>query len=197
MTPIEERTIALAGLFQACQQVQALARTGSWDESASQASIKSVLILDAVNTPAIFSGINGIRSGLTLLAKHAFDVRDADGLELLRYATTLLHLQKQLYRDQQQFARFGQKIEQLSSFAADQQIEACSDIYREFVSNLRPQIIVQGEQDFLQRSDIPPRIRSLLLAGIRAAVLWQQVGGNRFRLIWEKRRYQSTASTLL
>jgi high frequency lysogenization protein len=44
-------------------------------------------------------------------------------------------------------------------------------------------VIVRGERSYLANLDNASRIRALLLAGIRAAVLWRQAGGNRWRLI--------------
>ncbi|MBT8115942.1 MAG: DUF489 family protein, partial [Arenicella sp.] len=95
------------------------------------------------------------------------------------------------------FGEFGVAVEQLSRHSGDELISACSDLYQKFISDMRPQIIVQGEQGFLQRDDVPPQVRALLLAGLRSAVLWGQKGGNRFRLLWEKRKYRNVARQLL
>ena len=197
MNQIEERTIALAGVLQACLQVQSLARTGNTDQSAAEASLQSILILDAVNTPAVFGGIDGIRSGLLLIAEGVMNSPQSEKIEVLRYAMSLLHLQMQLYRDESSFNQFGQAIERLSGVSAEDLTAACSEIYQRFISNMRPQVIVQGEQDYLQQENIPPQVRALLLAGIRSAVLWQQKGGSRFKLIWERTRMQNAARSML
>ena len=52
-----------------------------------------------------------------------------------------------------------------------------ADIYSETISTLQPRIIVKGNPEFLQQDNIVNRIRCLLLAGARAAVLWEQLGG--------------------
>ncbi len=43
--------------------------------------------------------------------------------------------------------------------------------------------MVRGEPVVLASPDNQHMIRALLLAGMRAAVLWRQCGGNRIRLI--------------
>ena len=197
MNIIEERTIALAGVLQACEQVQSLARTGSADDDVIESSIQSILILDAVNTQAIYGGFKGVRSGLSLIANGIMSSPQADKVELLRYAMTLLHLQTQLYDDQSAFAKFGAAIQKLSSVSSEELTSSCSVIYQKFISDLRPQIIVQGEQNFLQQESIPPQIRAMLLAGIRSAVLWRQKNGGRFKLLWERTRMQNAAKVLL
>jgi len=197
MDLITERTIALAGVIQACQQVQKLARTGELEQEDAQASLNSILILDALNTPAVYGGIAGVRSGLIALQQGVLNSAQPDNIEVLRYVMSVLQLQTQLYRDQEKFSAFGVAIERLTSFPKDQIIDAYSQVYQEHISVMRPQIIVQGEEDYLQRDDVPPRIRSLLLAAFRSAVLWQQKDGSRFKIIWQRTRMKNAASALL
>lgn len=197
MNLIQERTIALAAVLQACQQVQSLARTGHASGDAFDSSLQSILVLDAVNTPAVFGGVEGLRSGLTLLKEGALNSTAGDDLELLRYMMSILQLQTQLYRDDQKFSDFGQSVERLSGHSNDELIDACSSTYQSHISVLRPQIIVQGEQEHLQQDGVPEKVRTMFLAAIRAAVLWQQKGGGKFRLVWERTRMRHAAEELL
>lgn len=197
MDIISERTIAIAGVLQACKEVQSLARTGEANSEVFESSLKSVLVLDAVNTPAIYGGITGVSKGLSLLADGILSSTTGSDVEILRYVMSLLQLQSQLYRDSNKFSSFASEIERLSSKTVDELPEACSEIYQKYISGMQPQVIVQGEEEHLQRAEVPPQIRSLLLAGLRSAVLWQQKGGGRFRLIWERTRMQNSAKYLL
>ena len=197
MSPIEDRTIALAGIIQACTLVQSLARKGTADPFSFDASLKSIMVLDAVSTAAVYGGTAGVRDGLTIIADGIMSSAEGDAVEVLRYAMSLLHLQTQLYRDDAAFLEFATSIEQLSAVSAEDLLAACSDTYKRYISKISPQIIVQGEQNYLQREDIPPQVRAMLLAGIRSAVLWQQKGGGRFKLLWERTRMQNAARSLL
>ena len=197
MADIEDRTLAMAGVLQACDLVSQLARTGECDAQFEQASVQSILVLDAVNSAAIFGGIQGVQRGLTLLSNGAMASASVENVELIRYTMSILHLQNQLYRQEEQFAAFGQDVERLSQYSKSELSDACSELYQTHISGMRPQIIVQGEGDYLQREDIPPRVRALLLAGIRSAVLWQQKGGSRFKMLLERSKYQRMAKELL
>lgn len=197
MNLIEERTLALAGVFQACKQVQNLARNGRSDASDTGPSMKSILVLDAINSQAVYGGVRGVDTGLRLVKDGILNSPQLADVEILRYVMTVLDLQRQLYRDDEIFSQFGQAIERLSAVEEDQYTNACSDLYQKFISEMRPQIIVQGEQDYLQQHEIPPQIRGLLLAALRSAVLWQQKGGNRFKVLWERTRMQNAAKELL
>lgn len=197
MNPIEERTIALAGVMQCARQVQLLAREGQSHPADTEPLIQSILILDAMSTAAVYGGLNGVSNGLQIIRDGVFREPQGDNIEILRYTMSLLNLQTQLYRDSEMFSRFGQAIERLSGHASDELEQACSDVYQHYISELRPQIIVQGEQNYLQQADIPPKVRTLLLAGIRSAVLWQQKGGSRFKILWQRTRMQHAAKALL
>jgi high frequency lysogenization protein len=197
MNIIEERTIALAGVLQACQQVQSLARTGVADTAVYTSAMQSVLVLDAMSTPAVFGGLGGVRAGLKLIEQGIFNSPEMSDLEVLRYMMSILQLQKQLYTDQQKFSQFGQAIDRLSSFSEDDLANAFSEVYQTHISILRPQIIVQGEQEHLQQDGVPEQVRTMLLAAVRSAVLWQQKGGGKFRLVWERTRMRQAAKSLL
>ena len=197
MTLLEQRTLALAGLLQACTQVQNLARTGQLEQNDFDTALKSILVLDAMNTSAVFGGVQQLRNGLTQIRDGALSSANRDYIELLRYVMSLIHLQGQLFQNKAQLAEFATEVERLSAYSGDELISQCSRVYQEHISVMRPQIIVQGEQGYLQREDIPPRVRTLLLAGIRAAVLWQQKGGGKLRLIWERSKMRRVATRLL
>ena len=183
--------------MQASQQVQLLARQGYANQADTEPLIQSILILDALNTPAVYGGIAGLRSGLSLISQGQLAPSPGEDVEIYRYAMSLLHLQAQLMQDSELFEHFGVAIERLSSHSGDALTTACSRVYQEFISDLRPQIIVQGESNYLQQAQVPEQIRALLLAGIRSAVLWQQKDGSRFKILWQRTRMQNAARSLL
>ena len=52
--PLHDRTLALAGLFQAARLAQTLAREGRADEPAFAASLKSLFSFDAENVAEVY-----------------------------------------------------------------------------------------------------------------------------------------------
>lgn len=61
-------------------------------------------------------------------------------------------------------------------------------IYVDVISPLGPRIQVTGSPAVLQSPQVQAKVRSALLAGIRAAVLWHQVGGGRLQLMFSRNR---------
>ena len=62
-----ERTLALAGVFQAARLVRDLARHGRADEQAMAASIGSLFAFEPESTEAVFGNLAGVRLGLLTL----------------------------------------------------------------------------------------------------------------------------------
>lgn len=199
---IENQTIALAGLSQACWLVNQLANLGQCDTLAMASSLNSLLKIDAENVGEIYGGINGIKHGLLQLDRQLGKTPTPNAQEI-RYAGQLIALQKQLsnkpamqatirdgiIRAQSQVQHFNILHENvLANFA---------DLYFSTISTLQPRIMVIGDQNHLNSPIIVNRIRSLLLAGIRASMLWQQCGGRRWQLPFIRSKLQNQINLLL
>lgn len=76
-------------------------------------------------------------------------------------------------------------------------IAALADLYQETVSTFSFRIQVSGEPRYLQNQDNANKIRSLLLAGLRSAILWEQVGGKRWHLLIFRKQICKAAKNLL
>lgn len=200
---ITERTLAFAGIFQATQLVQQVAQTGRPDNSAFETSIASLFKLNADTTEDVFGGSSGVRLGLESIIEHLSRQRNAADMMTARYIISLLSLESRLSKSPAALAKITQGIEQ-----ARQQVELyglthanvianLANLYLENISPLGPRIIVSGEQGLLQVADNANRVRAILLAGIRAAVLWRQVGGTRWQLLFNRAAILIEAKTLL
>ena len=55
------------------------------------------------------------------------------------------------------------------------------DLYSNTISKLKPNVMVQGNPQYLNRPDVVAEIRAMLLGALRAAVLWRQMGGT----VWD------------
>ncbi|HKL77376.1 MAG TPA: high frequency lysogenization protein HflD [Gammaproteobacteria bacterium] len=199
------RTLALAGVFQAAGLVRDVARQGHIDRpEALEASVASVFATDPDSVAAVFGGPAGVRYGLELLAGQlrgqTRDVRDTD---LPRYVIGLTVLERKLARQQGALEALGSGIEAAQRTydhfgAAHPNVHGrLADLYSEHVSPIGARIMVRGAGDILNDADNVAKVRALLLAGLRAAVLWRQQGGRRYHLLFSRNRYLSTADALL
>ena len=197
----ESRVIALAGVLQACQLVRGVATSGRADPAAVEASLGSVFRIDADSAADVFGGLSGVRLGLEILCAQ-FDGRDRD-IALTRLVLGVLRLQRRLARNPRMLdeLRSGivaiqRQVDHLG--AAHSTVQArLAELYVATLSQLRPRVIVQGNPLHLGNAQTVELIRALLLAGVRAAVLWRQVGGSQLRLLVRRREYAMLARGLL
>jgi high frequency lysogenization protein len=204
-----DRTLALAGIFQSAALVHQLSTTGYADEEATQTSIESLFKIDADDVPSVYSGTAGVSLGLRTLADFAGSNKSDANLAMLAYVFSLMHLTHKLLRKPELLEQLSTLIkgvqrqkDYFESTESDSGINATllsrfADIYSETISTLQPRIIVKGNPDYLQQEDIVNRIRCLLLAGARAAVLWEQLGGGRIQFLFKRKQFAATAEELL
>ena len=202
-TTIRNRAIALAGLFQAARLVQQTARGERRDEAASAASLRSIFNTDPETALAVYGTPAALQTGLELLISQLGTDSGQRDIELTGYVITLLHLERKIARQPRLLEQIGTGIdkarEQAAFFSAGHPavIAGLADVYQQTVSTLSPRIMVRGEQAVLASADSQHMIRALLLAGMRAAVLWRQCGGNRLKLIIQRRALLESGRELL
>jgi high frequency lysogenization protein len=199
---IANQTIALAGIAQVAVLVQQIATTGSCDEEAMEASIGSVLKLDSDGVAEIYGGLAGLKLGFAQL-NGQITGQKAPNPEQARYAAAIVFLERKLsgrkdfletiktgiLKAQAQAEQFGLLHENV--------LANLGDLYHSTVSTLQPRIMVNGEQRFLAQPAIANKIRALLLAGIRSALLWRQCGGSRWKFIFYRGKIQDELQRLL
>ena len=198
-----DRTLALAGLFQAVDLVNQVARRGVVDQDALETSIRSILQLDADSVAEVYGGAERLHPGLRVLTRQLGGEPGGANLLLTRYAVSVLHLERKLIRRKDMLGTIQEGVErarhQISHFPVTHAnvLANLADVYSETVSQIPPRIIVHGEQGHLENPELANKVRALLLAAIRSAVLWRQCGGGRMQLLFRRRRFVEIARSFL
>ncbi|PID50569.1 MAG: lysogenization regulator HflD [Proteobacteria bacterium] len=202
------RTLALAALFQCVDGVTQIAERGQIDTELLTACINSILADDADTLEDLYGGMDKLTTGLqVLLYQLSAGTMTPEGkpkdLEATRYAINLLHLQRKLETNPTTFNALLKGIEeaqqQLGFFEQTHtnMISRLAELYTQTISKIGPRIIIRGDQQYLSNPENAAKIRVLLLAGIRAALLWRQAGGNRWKLFLSRSSMQKEARQLL
>ena len=71
------------------------------------------------------------------------------------------------------------------------------ELYARRISPLGPRVMVQGNPVYLAQPGVVGEVRATLLAGLRSAVLWRQLGGSWWDLVLSRRRLVEEARALL
>lgn len=181
---MHDRVLALAGLLQALKQVRRIAETGQSEANAVETALDSVFRIDAESPEAVYGGAGAVHPGLRLLHNHLGNQHDGNDPLLPRLALAVAQLERRFVRDSDMVGRVHDGIQALAP-AVHQQGSAHPDVlsdlgglYADTVSRLRPRVLVQGNPHYLGQSGVVAEIRALLLAALRSAVLWRQLGGS-------------------
>ena len=204
----KNRTIALAALFQCVDGVNQIANTGNINSELYHTCINSILTDDNESAVSLYGSIDNLKVGLrSMMFQLGSGQLTPDGkskdMEATRYSLGLLHLEKKLDGNEDVFRTLLDGIQntqkKLEHFDIDHEniTASLADIYSNTISELGPKIIVKGDQSHLSNPKNAAKIRALLLAGIRAALLWRQAGGSRWKLLWERGKLQKQADAFL
>jgi high frequency lysogenization protein len=198
-----DRTIALAGIFQAAVLVQRLATTGSLSNAELHTAIHSLFEQNPNNTNDVYGDTHALLTGLERLSGSLKRHNTSDGNDIIRYVMGMLHLQKKLMKQPDMLANIGKRLGQsqqqaeLFEVTHDNVIASLADIYTSTISTFSFRIQVTGDYNYLQQARIGNQIRVLLFAGIRSAILWRQLGGNRLQVITKRKTIIETADQLI
>lgn len=203
MGTLRDKILALAGLFQVATLVKQLGRSGLVDIHDLESCIRSTFQTNPENVEAVFGGADNLRTGLNMLVKQLGSDNNKRDTEIARYVITLLHIERKLAKNKAMLNTIATGIEEAErqcehySITHENVLAKLADIYAETISLLSLRVMVHGEEAHLTNPDSTNKIRALLLAGIRAAVLWQQIGGSRWQLLFKGRAFVEEAERIL
>lgn len=211
----EYRNIALAVVVQCAHLVNTLAHSGRADEAQIKACIDPLLVIDSDSVADIYPDVSRFSNGLSILQKSL----DSDGMkefgEPMKYVLGMSVLQQQLMRVPEMQAAIRLRMQQRYTLFLDHDeqdpgadstaVVAKSDnydyavlaaLYQDTISTLTYRIHVKGNVEHLRNQRVAEQIRALLLAGIRSALLWHQLGGRRWHLFFYKRRIRDSVTVI-
>lgn len=208
----EQEIISLAAVAQCAALVDTLATSGSCNEVDLVVSVNSLLVFSPDSFDDIYPNVVELAKGLRTLTTMFSNDRNAEKPEIVRYTLSLLQLRNSLMQNDDMQGKIKKGLENVEPLVltystshdddleakekVDRTIDQLASLYKETISTLNYRIQVQGGSEFLKDEQIAKKIRALLLAGIRAAVLWHQVGGRRWRLLFYRSRIQQTADRI-
>jgi high frequency lysogenization protein len=199
---MKNRTIALAGVCQAAYFANELASTGRIRDSIGfEASLNSLYVIDCDDISEVYgSDLSHLNTGLKTLS-YAFN-RDADYITILKYTLTLLTLERKLSKNYDYLEKIQKGILDSRTLQTAEDkfspsvITKLATTYSSTVSLLQPRIILNGRPEHLKQAQITEKIRSVLLSGIRSAVLWSQMGGSQWQLLFKRKLLVDSANEL-
>ncbi len=200
---MKERIMALAGIFQATELVRQAANHGTWSGYAADTCLDSLLAIEADSIEDIFGRADRLRLGAeTLISILQGDRRH---MESLGYAVSIMQLENNFRKKPQMQSLIGTELLSIAAIddgaeiheIKDLQAQKIADLYTRTISTISPRIVINGRPQHLQIDRTVNWIRTLLFAGVRSAVLWNQCGGSRWQFLFGRRAYIDECKKLI
>ncbi len=199
---ITDRTLALAGVFQAASLVDQIANKGMANNAIIENTLETLFKFDAVSVEDVYGGVIGVQHGLKVMCDQFSASRATRDINITRYVVSLLALERKLSANRAMLEQLRQQLEAIEnqleffSLGHDVLFTKLAEVYKNTISTLGPKIMVQGDHPYLSNEHNASKVRALLLAGIRSAVLWRQCGGNRWQILFGRKKYLSACQLL-
>ncbi len=192
--------MALAAMCQAANLVQKTAQGKNVSEHDLSVMLNSLLETDPNKPQDIYQNRNNLKTGYRLVTEQLGSGQDKS-VEMVKYVGGLIQLERVLSRQPEQLSLLGTKIDDIKrrldhfEITHENVLASIADIYTQVISPLGQRIQVFGDPTRLQDKRVQNQIRALLLTGIRAAVLWRQMGGKRRQFFLAKGKLVSIAKS--
>jgi len=203
---VANQTLALAAMFQAANEMHQWAHYGRGNQNDDETLLESLFQFEPHNTLEVYGHVFQLQNGLTELQKYLQQRSiklDENAREVLRYVISMMFLERRVGRNGQMMQNISEQLQQIrESQQAFQQLPATTfhriaGLYQESIGTIQPRVMVKGDQNVLSNPENAARIRALLFSGVRAAFLWRQNGGRRWRLFWFRKHYESACQDWL
>jgi len=213
-TAWEQQTVALAAISQSAALVSYLAQGRCAAETDIAASVNTVLVINPGSLADIYPNLGSLGLGFKTLQDMFSNDRLRENAAVIRYTLGMLVLRNKLINNNVMQDKIRVKLAQIAPLGPDSSerhgevpeggeqklreysYEQLAKLYQDTISTLPYRIQVQGKAAELNDAQTANRIRALLLAGIRSAMLWYQLGGRRWRLVFYRKRIQETAGNI-
>jgi len=199
LSRVENRVLALAGIAQCSKLVQDIARRGRASEDAKRETLARIIVFDESDPEIALGGIESNALGLAdLMVKRA----DPFLMERVRTITAIVNLERFLCKQPQVIRTLRSRLETFAEWLGSSDIDSPTSvdelaaIYTETLSHLGPRIMIKGEQSYLEDQRNVNEIRALLLAGVRCAYVFSELGGKKWHLFLNRKSTASIAGQL-
>lgn len=198
---LNDRVLALAGLLQAIRLVQQMADNGQAETRPLAVCIDSLFRFDADSTEAIFGSAADLQPGLLRLIAQ-LDGNGRDPTQT-RITMSLLGLERRFMAHPPTVQALHEALQTLEGQRqADGPthpavLARLGELYAQHISPLGPKVLVQGNPVYLSQATVVGEVRAGLLAALRSAVLWRQLGGSYWDFLWSRRAMVQEAQSLL
>lgn len=188
------QTIALSAICQSAQLIQQISKGKPYDKEQFAIIVSGIMVTSPKTIFDVYPTVEEVAAGCELLIHQLSGQTTSRDVEATRYIAGIMSLSKRLLRSTSSLqnltdalAKIERRLEHFELLSPSI-IQNFADTYREVISPIGQKIQIIGNPDILKQPDTQNKVRALLLAGVRAAVLWRQFGGQRRQFLLSRKR---------
>jgi high frequency lysogenization protein len=179
-----DRAAALAGVAQFAGYAHDLAADGNNERARLAAACGVLQQTNPDSTLDVFGGPAGLLDGIVFMrAQLEGGETVARHAHVSRYMGQIMRIAGRLHKKPEYLERIRSAIALTQGRPAEEACETFDSVYRDTISHIPPRIMVQGHGSYLENPHFAQQIRTHLLASVRCAILWRQVGGGFVQLL--------------
>ncbi len=197
MNDTADRTFAFAAVVQAAQLVDDIAFGRRVDPTHVRPLIRSIFATDPEKFADVYGNLHDLALGVRV-ARETLGNATTELLSVTRYTLAAIDLAEKLRREDRVVARLGEQLDALGASRdidpLDPPYQEISAVYQATLSTLQRRIQVRGVPELLAKDATAAQVRTVLLAAVRSAWLWRQLGGRRWHLIFTRSTMRAALS---
>ncbi|MCE3237777.1 MAG: lysogenization regulator HflD [Gammaproteobacteria bacterium] len=199
----QERVLALAGIIQASALLYEMVMENKLDETAFTVCMNSIYNQEPAHFMDVYGSLEGLHKGLFVLSGIFTAPKSLAYKEISRYTISALHLARKLVKNTALTEKLSSKVRfastQAQYFSATHSnvISSIAQAYVDTLGMLPFRIQIIGRPEIMKRPEILDKARALLMAAVRSAILWQQLGASQWQLLFKRKALMNTAQKLL
>ncbi|NVK25585.1 MAG: high frequency lysogenization protein HflD [Gammaproteobacteria bacterium] len=191
---LRSQTIALSAMCQSALMIQQASVGNTLNSEQFNNLLQGILVTSPNSIFDVYNNIYDLSDGSALAIKQLSGQANSKDVELTRYLAGIMALSKRVLKNQESLDMLQLGIEQVTrrldhfELTDPSIVENFADIYSKAISPLGQKIQVIGKPEVLKQPNTQNKVRALLLAGVRAAVFWRQMGGKRRQFIFSRKQ---------
>lgn len=201
LSPASAQALCLCALVDALMGVRELAHEGRTELETRSSLLAAIFEFDADSPVALYGASPRLVAAIAA-TEARFAKGDARHDEVTRLAAQVLALSRRLRHRPDAGAKLMKALEpairqsQQFGLLHEYTVQSLAQAYVEAVSPLSAPIRIFGNATYLSQPRIAAQVRALMLAAMRAAVLWRHLGGNGWSLYFRQRHWRQVVAAL-
>ena len=199
----QDKTLALAGIFQAANLVDSLSTIGQVPEESFAESINSIFQTNPRSVSDVYDAEYQAELGICALQVALSKPRDKSAARWLAYSKALIRIERVISRHQALHALIKTRIQHhkrhlefFDSATNHSVISKLGSLYVDTAGNSKHRVIIRGRPSLLMSPAQKEKLCAVLFAGVRSAHLWRELGGSEWELMFRKKHILNTANSM-